>query len=424
MSKTIKRIAGLTVVIATLSTLQYSKYLGLNIEANASSEYGISSLELNKGGSTSNIQLYSDSNYKKSVKFNEDVKTYYAKTNMNSINLDFDTEKGYEIKAFKSDKDTATSYDSGDRMVLGSGTTVIYVRTYEKGDYDCEDSRSKVVKEYQIYVTRDDGYEEDNEQDKVYLKDITLSVGDLDFNKKITTYDVAVETSEREITVKAKPEEDGDTVSVNGSTLDYSNDYKKTVNVRLGMNTIEIKVKDDDNRQRTYKVNILRGDGVLETSVANSEESEENSTVDKNATESDKQTNDGINLIENTFTNKWVQENGKWKYYDITGNYLKDTWFTDKNTGKEYYLYSDGAMAIGWIAYNNQWYYLGQDGSKQTGWQFLGGKWYYLNGDGSMKIGWFKDSDGKWYYFYSTGAMAQNTTIDGYLINVDGSCWS
>ncbi|MCB6417062.1 choline-binding protein D, partial [Faecalimonas umbilicata] len=40
-------------------------------------------------------------------------------------------------------------------------------------------------------------------------------------------------------------------------------------------------------------------------------------------------------------------------------------------------------------------------------------------GSGAMKTGWYQVS-GKWYYSYSSGALAVNTTIDGYTVNANG----
>ena len=425
MNKNIRKIIGITLTLNFLACFASTEeYVGIT-KAFASSENGIDYLDVNKGASTSNITLYSDSSYKKSVKFNEDTKMYYAETSMNSINLDFKSIKGYEVKAFKSDKDTATAYDAGETMALSSGLNIIYVRTYEKGDFDASEVQDKVVKEYQIYVTRNDGVQEDNEQDKIYLKDITLSVGDLSFDKKITTYDSAIEVSgNSEITIKAKPEEDGDKVRINNSTVDSTDDYKKEVRVRLGKNTYKIEVSNDDGLKRVYTVNVIRGDDVSVSSSSNNEntlDSEKNddeskATVNNNSNSDVK--NDNLNSA--SYRNQWVQENGLWKYYDVTGSCLKNTWFTDMNSGKEYYFYADGQMATNWIVYNNSWYFMGQDGAKVTGWKSIGGNWYYLNSDGTMKTGWLKDNNGKWYYLYNTGVMAQDTIIDGYKLGSDG----
>ncbi|QQP72685.1 hypothetical protein JIX91_01715, partial [Streptococcus pneumoniae] len=40
-------------------------------------------------------------------------------------------------------------------------------------------------------------------------------------------------------------------------------------------------------------------------------------------------------------------------------------------------------------------------------------------GNGDMKTGWFQ-VNGRWYYAYSSGALAVNTTVDGYFVNYNG----
>lgn len=423
MNKKIKRIIGAVLAINGIVSICEVNGFGNYINVYAASEYGIENLELNKGASTSNIQLYSDSNYKNPVNFKDDIKTYYAETNMNSINVNFDSIKGYEVKAFKNDNDTSTAYDSGENMVLGSGLNIIYVRTYEKGDFDASEVKDKVVKEYQIYVTRNDGVQEDNEQDKVYLKDIILSVGDLSFNKKITTYDSAIEVSgNKEITIKAKPENDGDTVRIENSTVDSTDDYKKEVKVKLGKNTYKIEVSNDDGLKRVYTVNIIRGDDIDLSSSSNNDNNSDNKkevNIEKDSAVNNESKKGNSNSA--VYKNQWVQDNGAWKYYDATGSCLRNTWFTDINSGKEYYFYFDGVMATDWIVYNNAYFYMGKDGAKATGWNLIGENWYYFNVDGTMKTGWLKDNSGRWYYLYNTGVMAKNTTIDGYNLGADGS---
>ena len=52
------------------------------------------------------------------------------------------------------------------------------------------------------------------------------------------------------------------------------------------------------------------------------------------------------------------------------------------------------------------------------GWLSDDQKWYWLDRTTGMMFadGW-KQLDGKWCYFYADGAMAVNTTIDGYTIS-------
>lgn len=55
-----------------------------------------------------------------------------------------------------------------------------------------------------------------------------------------------------------------------------------------------------------------------------------------------------------------------------------------------------------------------------TGWYQEGSTWYYLHAsNGDMKTGWFQ-VNGKWYYAYSSGALAVNTTVEGYSVNYNG----
>ena len=114
----------------------------------------------------------------------------------------------------------------------------------------------------------------------------------------------------------------------------------------------------------------------------------------------------------------WINDNSTWYYLDPTSAAMQTGW---KQLGnKWYYLRSSGAMATGWYQEGSTWYYLDQsNGDMKTGWQYLGNKWYYLRSSGAMVTGWFQVGS-KWYYAYSSGALAVNTTVDGYSVNYNG----
>ena len=107
-----------------------------------------------------------------------------------------------------------------------------------------------------------------------------------------------------------------------------------------------------------------------------------------------------------------------WYYLDPETGIMQTGW---KQLGnKWYYLRSSGAMATGWYQEGSTWYYLDEsNGDMKIGWQNLGNKWYYLRSSGAMATGWFQ-VNGKWYYAYSSGALAVNTTVDGYYVNYNG----
>ncbi|MEG1311769.1 MAG: glucosaminidase domain-containing protein [Romboutsia sp.] len=112
----------------------------------------------------------------------------------------------------------------------------------------------------------------------------------------------------------------------------------------------------------------------------------------------------------------WLDLNGTWYYLYRDGTMAKG--WLDLN-GTWYYLYRDGIMAKGWLDLNGTWYYLYRDGTMATGWEKINNSWYYMWSDGSMAKGWIKDKN-TWYYMYSNGIMATNTTIDGWIINGSG----
>ena len=114
----------------------------------------------------------------------------------------------------------------------------------------------------------------------------------------------------------------------------------------------------------------------------------------------------------------WTNDNSTWYYLDPITATMQTGW---KQLGnKWYYLRSSGAMATGWYQEGSTWYYLDQsNGDMKIGWQYLGNKWYYLRSSGAMVTGWFQ-VNGKWYYAYSSGALAVNTTVDGYYVNYNG----
>ena len=82
----------------------------------------------------------------------------------------------------------------------------------------------------------------------------------------------------------------------------------------------------------------------------------------------------------------------------------------------------DPQTANGWQQNDSgQWSYY-RNGKPVKGWLSDDQKWYWLDkATGMMFAGGWRQIDGKWYYFYPDGAMAVNTTIDGYTIGSDGA---
>ena len=158
--------------------------------------------------------------------------------------------------------------------------------------------------------------------------------------------------------------------------------------------------------------------------------------------------NSQVKEEENTIEKGWISENGSKYYLDekgerCTGWLLQDEgWYyldAEKdgamfNAGWKYinsswyYFDTNGVMKTGWLYYGEHWYYLSPYGDMSVNeWDYINSNWYYFDKNGIMQTGWFL-YNGNWYYLYpannnagkSIGAMAQNTTIDGYFISQDG----
>lgn len=122
----------------------------------------------------------------------------------------------------------------------------------------------------------------------------------------------------------------------------------------------------------------------------------------------------------------WLYYGEHWYYLSSYGDMSVDEW--DCINSKWYHFYNSGEMETGWTYYKNNWYYLSPYGDMSVNeWDYINSNWYYFDENGIMQTGWFL-YNGNWYYLYpannnagkSIGAMAQNTTIDGYFISQDG----
>ncbi|WP_026885140.1 cadherin-like beta sandwich domain-containing protein [Clostridium beijerinckii] len=333
------------------------------------------------------------------------------------------------------DGDLADSRDNYKKTVsLDNGKNEIKVKITD----DKDNQRT-----YTLNITR--GSSSSN-QDGVYLDDLTLSEGDIDFSKDDSNYDVDLDESVDKITVEAPPEDEDYLVTINGDEVKSNDDYKKKISLDKGENTIKVVVKDEvKDKKRTYTLTVQRG-----------------KSKDNDNNDDTKNSNSGSS--NNTTTNpksQWVQTSDGWKYYDENGNVLKNSWFFDKDQKVYCYLDKNGLRVNGWFKDNSKWYYLNEKGAMLTGWQKVNDKWYLLGSDGAMFTGWYKETstvqgsdtaksnnndkdaenwyylnsdgsmrtgwlsyDGKWYFFNANGTMQRGWLIDynsKYYLTDDGT---
>jgi|GEM_PF-1447811 len=590
MNKNIKRIIALTLItsaFSTISAITFNSSFDFMTKPVYASTYSPSTGELKsltiKSSNGDSLDLRDGYNSDK-VKLSDD-KEYYAKLTDDSEGIKINAEvKGsdYVVRIFTSDKTDATGIKPGEEIPLGKGNTTIYIRTYEslsayRKAKDEDNDVTKCEEEYTINIkkTTESDYE-DNTQDSIYLENIQLSKGDITFLKQRTSYDIKIDSSVDEIKITAKPENENDRVRIDGDIVDESDSYKKTISLDSGENEIKIKVTDDEDNQRTYTLNVTRGnsssnqdniyldelkvdEGKLDFSKdtssytlnvdesvskitigAEPEDEEYLVTIDGDKVNSDDDyentislskgknivkvvIEDEVNDKKRTYTltinrgasvgnddaddtgkkNGWTQTEEGWKYADENGNILKSSWLFDKEQKVYCYLNEKGLRVTGWFKDKEKWYLLDNKGAMLTGWQYNDGKWYlldktsgemktgwimeevtaqsssnsnntstnstvnttngtsstnidisdnsdssntstsangsntnanstsntkiqnwyYLSSDGSMKTGWFQDK-GKWYYFNKNGVMQKGWVIDSnskYYLGEDGA---
>ncbi|MDO5518740.1 MAG: cadherin-like beta sandwich domain-containing protein, partial [Clostridium sp.] len=388
------------------------------------------------------------------VKLSED-KEYYAKLTDDSEGIKINAEAKDEdcvVRIFLSKDKDATPYKSGDTITLGKGNTTIYVRTYESlSDFrkakDTDKDVTNCAEEYTINVkkTKGSSYDDDT-QDSIYLSNISINKGSMTFVKQRTSYDIKVASTVDELKITAKPEDSDDRVRINGSLVDESDDYKKTISLKKGDNEIKIKITDSKDNQRTYTLNVTRGTSssdeqdeiylsTLETSEGDIDFSSEDTSysldVDNDVkklevtaepeddeylvTINGDEVNSGdeyakkVSLNEGENKIKVIVEdevNDKKRVYTLTVNRAKSEGSDesaevvednkteeDKNNTTSSTADSkqeSSASKGGWQKVNDKWYLLDENGAKLTGWQSTNGTWYYLNEDGSMQTGWLK----------------------------------
>jgi hypothetical protein len=403
MNKNIKRIVALALVLGTVSAVApETNFNLLTTKAYASddnSDTTLDSLSLESTNSNT-IKLYSESDYNSSSRLNTSDTpdeysgtTYYAKTSYSTINISKSGPNSKYVKVFKGTNSSAKGKSIGSDISLSSGTTTLIIRVYNStpsSSITLDDG--DVASEYRIKVkytgssdstdSTDSSTSSTNasDYDDIYLDRLSVEGENISLSDSKVAYSYSVPNSSTDAIIKAVPaDQDNDEVTIAGTTVDSSDNFKKTVSLNVGDNKFEVETyNSDDDARRTYTLTITRAAATsTSTSIATAQSTAATAVV-----------NTAIKA------SQWVQVNGQWQYNDALGNPLKSSWC------KNYYLKSDGNMA--------------------TNWEQISGKWYYFGTDGAMKLGWILDN-GKYYYLNGDGSMASSTTISGYKLGSDGA---
>ena len=117
--------------------------------------------------------------------------------------------------------------------------------------------------------------------------------------------------------------------------------------------------------------------------------------------------------------NTWVENDGKYYYYNYKGKLAKG-WLRIRD--KTYYLNTEtGERYSGWLKYNGKYYYFdAETGLMLKGWNKIGNYTYFFKTDGSAPRKW-KKIKGKYYYFGKKGRKYTTRIISKkYYVNAAG----
>ncbi|EFI65118.1 S-layer homology domain-containing protein [Bacillus anthracis] len=115
--------------------------------------------------------------------------------------------------------------------------------------------------------------------------------------------------------------------------------------------------------------------------------------------------------IKNVGNNSWVQQNGKWYFYNKEGHIVKGLQTINEY---KYYFNENGIMLTGLQSINGKTYYFNENGTMVTGWKEVDNKWYYFNENGIKVPNVFLDVPESHWAYEQISYMAGNKIINGY----------
>lgn len=395
MNNNLKKVIAFTLAVNSIALIEPSKEINIFTETAYASKYDdplLSDLKVSGYDLDFDKETYS---YRIKVDKDVDQITVTAKPEDSSYEVTVNGDEAIEDDKYKVDVD----------VKQGKSTITIRVK----------DEKHDLKTTYELEIIRgSEDYGNDLDENDVYLDNITLSDGKINFSSKVTEYNVYVDDNVRYLDIKAKPmDSDEEYVEINGEEAEEYDDYEQTVALKDGKNKIIIRI-ENSGKSKKYVLNVYKG--VEPPKKDDSDKDEVKDDINDSISDASNSNNNSPN-----YKNQWVTTQGIWLYYDENGKMLKNQWYNDVNTKKSYFLNENGVMVTGWLQKDGNWYYLDEDGSKHIGWKFVMGVWYYLDGNGVMKTGWIQDSNGKWYYLNNNGVMAYNTTVGVYKLGADGA---
>ena len=222
-------------------------------DSSSSMTGNLGTVSLNYGTNTFKINVTSETGVTRTYTINitrpdtRSKNNYLSSLAVSNTNITFNrntlvynlstTSDNVQISATKDDNKASVTGTGRFNLNYGTNTYRINV-TAENGS----------TRTYTININREDTRSSNNN-----LKSLTLSKGNLNFNKSTTTYNVDVDKDTTSLKIEA---------SLEDVKASFENGFgPRTINLNPGNNTIYIKVRNEIGNVKTYTININREDG-------------------------------------------------------------------------------------------------------------------------------------------------------------------
>ena len=226
-------------------------------DSNSTISGDIGNRNLNYGKNTFKINVISESNEVRTYILNvtkidnRNTENRLSSIGVNGKNINFNEDKfEYSINVeygVSTAKITASLKDSSSSFVNGYGPRIVNLN---EGNNKIEFrilSENGVTRTYTININRKE--DPDNKSDDNYLKDIDIKDNDINFSKDKTNYEITVDYDTDSLDINPKLSSGKSKFEIIGNE-----------NLKVGENTIIIKVTAKDNSVREYKIIVNKKD--------------------------------------------------------------------------------------------------------------------------------------------------------------------
>ena len=242
-----------TTSYSTTINSQTATISAIKKDSSSSMTGNLGTVSLNYGTNTFKINVTSETGVTRTYTINitrpdtRSKNNYLSSLAVSNTNITFNrntlvynlstTSDNVQISATKDDNKTSVTGTGRFNLNYGTNTYRVNV-TAENGS----------TRTYTININREDTRSSNNN-----LKSLTLSKGNLNFNKSTTTYNVDVDKDTTSVKIEA---------SLEDVKASFENGFgPRTINLNPGNNTIYIKVRNEIGNVKTYTININREDG-------------------------------------------------------------------------------------------------------------------------------------------------------------------